>query len=62
MFTVDVSLWLTEMLSFNYATLTQNGTQKERLLKKYRLCGFFTVTTKLHRNIINIKLASNAIA
>ena len=38
MFKVDVTLWLAEMLSFNRTSLTQNGTQKERLLKKYRLC------------------------
>ena len=35
-FTVDVSLWLAEMLSFNHTSLTQNRTQRERLLKKYR--------------------------
>ena len=27
-----------------------------------QVCSLFTVTTELHRNIINIKLASNAIA
>ena len=36
---VNVSLLLMEMLSFNHASLTQNWTQKERLLKKQRLCG-----------------------
>ena len=36
---VYVSLWLAEMLSFSHTSLTQNVTQKERLLKKYRLCG-----------------------
>ena len=36
--TVDVTLWLAEMLLVNNSSLTQNQTQKERLLKKYRLC------------------------
>ena len=31
---IYVSLWLAEMLSFNQTSLTQNLTQKERLLKK----------------------------
>ena len=39
MFMGEVSLLLAEMLSFNHTSLTQNLTQKERLLKKYRLCG-----------------------
>ena len=38
MFTVDVLLWLAEMLSFNQTSLIQNRTQKERFLKKYRVC------------------------
>ena len=36
---VYISLCVAEMLSFNHTSLTQNRTQKERLLKKYRLCG-----------------------
>ena len=39
MFTVDVSLWLAKKLSFSQTILTQNRTEKERLLKKYTLCG-----------------------
>ena len=35
---VDIRLWLVEIFSFNHTSLTQNETQKERLLKKYRLC------------------------
>ena len=33
MFTVAVSLWHAEMLSFHHTSLTQNRTQKEMLLK-----------------------------
>ena len=36
---MDVYICITEMLLFKHASLTQNWTQKERLLNKYRLCG-----------------------
>ncbi|XP_036965337.1 C-type lectin domain family 4 member A-like isoform X4 [Acanthopagrus latus] len=36
---MDVWLWLAVMLLFNHTSLTQNWTQKERLLRKYRPCG-----------------------
>ena len=32
-----ISLWVMEMLLLSHTSLTQNWTQKERLLKKYRL-------------------------
>ena len=55
----DVSGWPTVCLQHSLQTL--GHCSHHLCLQSARVSRLFTVTTKLHHNIINIKLASNAI-